>query len=53
MGFKLKYISSDKRYTWMKKNYDLKNFHILTEIGMIFNSYGKDGGLFIFIGVKN
>ncbi len=25
MGFKLKYISSDKRYTWMKKNYDLKN----------------------------
>ena len=35
------------------KNYNLKNFHILTEIGMIFNSYGKDGGLFIFIGVKN
>ena len=25
MGFKLKYISSYKRYSWMKKNYDLKN----------------------------
>ena len=25
MGFKLKYISSNKRYSWMKKNYDLKN----------------------------
>ena len=25
MGFKLKYISSNKRYNWMKKNYDLKN----------------------------
>ena len=25
MGFKLKYISSDKRYSWMKKNFDLKN----------------------------
>jgi len=32
---------------------DLNKFHILTEISMIFNSFGKDGGLFLFIGVKN
>ena len=35
------------------KKHNLSKFHILTEIGMIFSSYGKDGGLFIFIGVKN
>jgi ubiquinone/menaquinone biosynthesis C-methylase UbiE len=35
------------------KKYNLNNFHVLTELGMIFNSYGKDGGLFIFIGVKD
>ena len=35
-----------------KENY-LKKFHLLTEFSMIFNSYGKDGGLFLFIGVKN
>ena len=33
--------------------YDLNKLHVLKEISMIFNSYGKDGGLFLFIGVKN
>ena len=44
MGFKLKYISSYKRYSWMKKNYDLKkiifmgdglyDFRLFKNVGM-------------------
>ena len=40
MGFKLKYISSNKRYNWMKKNYDLaiKNSHSTIGRAMFYTS---------------
>ncbi len=34
------------------KNQNLNKFQFLREIMMNFNSFGKDGGLFVFIGIK-
>ncbi len=43
----------NKKIILEAKNQEINKLQFLNEIMMNFNSFGKDGGLFVFIGVKN
>ena len=42
----------DEKIISEAKNQEINKYQFLNEIMMIFNSFGKDGGLFVFIGIK-